>query len=486
MSANHSFCIKACARVEDAGGKTVRYFADQRADLYRCEGCGYATFRPLPDDQLLERYYGGPWTTPTAAEQTAKEYFAVDWAPWVIELKLQAQLAGTAWNSARIHDVGCGVGALVLHLAKQGLRATGNDPSGDSINAGQARGADMIACADLETYLKKDPGPYDVFFLSHSLEHMREPQADLDLMRKHLSQNGIIVIRVPNGLHAASRRGRFSNYYWCTFPNHLHYFTPKSFECLFDSVGLKLIDVKSLLREEDPNVLCETLLGLPFSAVADWHALLQGIVANGLGCELQAVAARKDAPAQQTPTSKALLHALGTERVGGISGLTPPQSADEFRLRPQQSGLWSYDSGSKPFLPERSLQRENEFPYYVGYGLDDGLVVWPWQLRLSHTQYCILSYTVPGTGNEEQVFTVGLDCQGSETRNVPYEVVISLNGEIIHREILHTGRLSQISKIISARPSSYVRFAFKRMSDTDPGHVQYAAAVTPIVVHRGT
>ncbi|WP_373693518.1 class I SAM-dependent methyltransferase [[Mycobacterium] burgundiense] len=95
-------------------------------------------------------------------------------------------------RDARILDVGCGGGELLDRLRRVGFtQLTGADPYLP------ADGATPGGTPLLKRELAEVTGEFDVIMFNHSLEHMLDPIAALQLARERLAAGGRCLARVP-------------------------------------------------------------------------------------------------------------------------------------------------------------------------------------------------------------------------------------------------------------------------------------------------
>jgi len=104
-------------------------------------------------------------------------------------------------NSVRVLDVGCGNGSqLALPLARRGFQVVGIDVDTHSIEHAKQLAKDVpnatFVCGDVA---ELKAGRFEVVILAEVLEHMTEPRNLLMDSTKHLSEEGIVIITVPNG-----------------------------------------------------------------------------------------------------------------------------------------------------------------------------------------------------------------------------------------------------------------------------------------------
>ena len=103
--------------------------------------------------------------------------------------------------SIRILDVGCGNGSmLALPLARRGFQVTGIDIDTRSIEHAVQLAKDLpnatFLCGDVA---ELKAGRFELVILAEVLEHMMEPQQLLANSAKHLSEDGVVIVTVPNG-----------------------------------------------------------------------------------------------------------------------------------------------------------------------------------------------------------------------------------------------------------------------------------------------
>jgi 2-polyprenyl-3-methyl-5-hydroxy-6-metoxy-1,4-benzoquinol methylase len=114
-------------------------------------------------------------------------------------------------DSLRVLDVGCGNGSqLALPLARRGFQVTGIDVDTRSIEHAKELAKDLMnatfVCGDVA---ELKAGSFEVVILAEVLEHMTEPRGLLMESAKHLSEDGIVIVTVPNGYGEFELDSRF-------------------------------------------------------------------------------------------------------------------------------------------------------------------------------------------------------------------------------------------------------------------------------------
>ncbi len=133
-------------------------------------------------------------------------------------------------------DYGCGAGKLVEALIKQGINATGFEPS---------EGARIITQKkNLPVYneIKPIEGGYDLVMFWHSLEHTEKPLETLNSIKNNLAIAGKILIAVPNADSLEAKIFK-ENWFHYSYPFHLIHFTPKSAKIMLQKSGFYLTSI---------------------------------------------------------------------------------------------------------------------------------------------------------------------------------------------------------------------------------------------------
>ncbi|MBF0417265.1 MAG: class I SAM-dependent methyltransferase [Magnetococcales bacterium] len=147
--------------------------------------------------------------------------------------------------SSAILDLGCGTGALLLKLRREGfsnllgadpfLPKTLHHPSGVTIRA---------------EALEQIPEHFDLIMLHHVLEHMPDQHATMQQLRDHLNPGGGILIRIPVAQSYAHRR---FGVHWMAWdaPRHLYLHTVTSLHLLAKGHGFTIFAMHGDARPEN-------------------------------------------------------------------------------------------------------------------------------------------------------------------------------------------------------------------------------------------
>lgn len=141
----------------------------------------------------------------------------------------------------RLLEVGCGKGRFLELARNAGYEVYGLEPSVRSYAFAHMRLGDVVAPVTLENIdsLDRLKGPYDVIVFWHVLEHFQNPNGALKKAKKLLTNNGRIIIAVPNIASWQAAIGK-ANWYHLDPPRHLHHFTSESLKIILERHNLSI------------------------------------------------------------------------------------------------------------------------------------------------------------------------------------------------------------------------------------------------------
>lgn len=235
--------------------------------------CGLMVTRPIPAN--LGEYYPSDYRPYGSPEGIVHRFKA----------RLLRDCIRRALGSAgpfRVLDVGCGGGASLYHLLREGWQLCGLEP--DRACVERLRGALGI---DVRQGVLRDrlfDPPFDVVTMIHVLEHVPDPVADAAEVRRLLRPGGIFIVEVPSAdsYGFALLRERWPG---LDLPRHLNHFTAAALRRLLERSGFR---VRAMHRRPAPGfelaALHRGLIGRPLLAAAlypaTWfvHQLFRGPV----------------------------------------------------------------------------------------------------------------------------------------------------------------------------------------------------------------
>ena len=139
-------------------------------------------------------------------------------------------------KDVRLLDVGCGSGGLLSNVKRMGFKnLAGVDPF-------LASSTEREGIPLLKKELSEIDGEFDVVMLHHAFEHMEDPAAVLKHLRRILSPDGIIILRIPLcDSYAWKHYG--VNWHQLDAPRHLFLHTNKSMRILAEKADLVISEI---------------------------------------------------------------------------------------------------------------------------------------------------------------------------------------------------------------------------------------------------
>jgi 2-polyprenyl-3-methyl-5-hydroxy-6-metoxy-1,4-benzoquinol methylase len=257
-SNSSSFCI-AC------GHRESQFFSAAGERSYvQCVRCGLVSLRPLPDSNWLRSLYlGESATVDTDTDHTGEEAVYIDRFSRELDRIEQIRPCGS------ILDIGCSWGLFLSVCRSRGWSARGVELSLLESDYARKRFGLDIFTGSLEEARYPD-GSFDVVTLWHVLEHMTDPIAALQEVRRVLKPGGLLVVAVPTKRSA-------KDYPTDAEPQHLYYFTRSSLASLAAQSGFRVVQLvgqcDSGFAEKIKKAGCTKM----HAFVNKHHACLRGI-----------------------------------------------------------------------------------------------------------------------------------------------------------------------------------------------------------------
>lgn len=217
---------------------TRPYWKLEGYSFVRCINCShvYQNPRPLPSD-LANRY-----------DEAYKQY-EVENAENFFKL-MRLGLADLGFDEIeaslpagrRFIDIGCATGVLVRHMADRDWEAVGVELCEESADFGRRQRGVEIRTGTLETAAFPD-ACFDLVHSSHVIEHVPEPGAFVNEIRRVLKPGGWCITVTPS---VSGFQARLLGRHWrSAIPDHVHLFSPPGLQRLFSERGLAPVRLKT-------------------------------------------------------------------------------------------------------------------------------------------------------------------------------------------------------------------------------------------------
>ncbi len=224
-------------------------------DVVVCSDCGLGYADDLPPQEAFNTYYRdlSKYENQTPGF-TLSAYDSKRFAETV------ALIADVLEDRAiRILEIGCSTGGLLEALIGGGYRrVVGLDPSPVCTGISNERcGAEVITGSLSD--LKPELGPFGLIILGSVLEHLRDTDMAMTILKSLLTQKGYLYLEVPD----ASRFPEGTQASFQEFSlEHITYFSPRSLDNLLGAHGFHRVFCHQGNPEPHPGILAVEIKAL--------------------------------------------------------------------------------------------------------------------------------------------------------------------------------------------------------------------------------
>mgnify|MGYP000663002775 CR=1 FL=1 len=137
-------------------------------------------------------------------------------------------------------DVGAGTGDFLLGAKNGGWQVCGMEPNATAIKKASEKGITLYP--DFSQLQNKK---FNVITLWHVLEHLPNLEEQIQNLKKHLTENGTLIIAVPN---YKSFDAKWYKENWAAYdvPRHLWHFSRSSISKLFARHNMRVVKTKPM------------------------------------------------------------------------------------------------------------------------------------------------------------------------------------------------------------------------------------------------
>ncbi|MBI3591550.1 MAG: class I SAM-dependent methyltransferase [Candidatus Melainabacteria bacterium] len=217
------------------GIKDLEYETYKPVDYLLCKNCGLISQYPLPEINLLQRFYPDEY----------RNYLPVKKSLFTSLKNTQFKnLANKITkyfnkdiknNDLKILEIGFGNGQLLLALQEKGYTSlSGSDFTDRVFSSLKEKGIELKASNIEERFPFNEV--FDVIIMNNVIEHFLNPKKVLENCKSNLSKNGIIILITPN---TDALELLFFKNYWAGFhaPRHTFLFNEKNIKLVGKDLG---------------------------------------------------------------------------------------------------------------------------------------------------------------------------------------------------------------------------------------------------------
>ncbi len=225
-------------------------------DLYRCRECATVQQPSLPEGVELVDLYREMSDSDYLAEERGRRLTS----NWLLDLVERRRAPG------RLLEIGCGHGLLLDEARRRGWEVRGLELSERSAKHGRDRYGLDIREEPFEALGNEEDGCWDAVLMIDVLEHLDDPRAAIERIRKLLAPGGALCVVTPDpGSLTAKLAG---SRWWGLLPAHSYLIPRKTLRELIIGQGLILSDDVSLVRSFSARYWVDGFAGLAGPAAA--------------------------------------------------------------------------------------------------------------------------------------------------------------------------------------------------------------------------
>lgn len=207
--------------------------------IVRCGPCGLLFTNPRPDASSIGAFYAAEGYDPFISGNRKRS--PKDIAYRLVRFYTMRRKATRAANGlktgARVLDVGCATGELLLRLRRHGRQTFGVEPDARAAEFARQTLGLTVWTGSIEA-VPRDTASFDLITMWHVLEHVHDLRGTLTRLRELLASDGRLAIAVPNPL---SLDARVYGARWVAWdaPRHLYHFEPAVLLDLLNRSGFR-------------------------------------------------------------------------------------------------------------------------------------------------------------------------------------------------------------------------------------------------------
>lgn len=224
-----------------------------RCELVEDEEYGFSRLDPIPSADELSAFYQSEYP-----ELLENGELAADVSRLLEDSEAaerEREWRRSTWYTDHLHiveeeqpdcdsvlDVGSGTGEFVSFAAERGYDAVGIEPSGRIGDAARKKGLDVRETT-VEAFAESQDIEFDLVTMFNVLEHVPNPREVLEACRDLLTENGMLVVKVPNEFNPFQRAARATldvDRWWISVPTHIFYFDFDSLAALLTDCGFDI------------------------------------------------------------------------------------------------------------------------------------------------------------------------------------------------------------------------------------------------------
>jgi 2-polyprenyl-3-methyl-5-hydroxy-6-metoxy-1,4-benzoquinol methylase len=217
-----------------------------RFAVVRCGECGLQFTSPRPDVSTIGRFYPAEYRPHHRARVKSRHSRRGKLA---VLFGRVSERRGMPWHGrGRLLDFGCGGGAYLARMHRQGWTVTGLDASAETAERARSAVGVPVLFGTLP-HSDLSPESFDVVTMWGSLEHVHDPLAVLTAARRLLAPGGRLFVAVPN-IDSTAFRWFGAAWFGLDLPRHLTHFTPATLRRMLERADFRVTALRPIRHVE--------------------------------------------------------------------------------------------------------------------------------------------------------------------------------------------------------------------------------------------
>lgn len=245
------------------------FISEEKFRLVRCKECGLIYINPRPIKKEISNYYSydyyssGGNNFKTSIEKMLSYYF----------LSRQKKMIHQFKKEGKILDIGCGSGNFLSSFSSKEWESYGVEPNPVGYDLSKEKMKNNIFNKELSD-CKFPDNYFDVITMWHVLEHIYDPNEELQEINRILKDDGILILSIPN-IKSLGFRIAGKHWFHLDAPRHLCHFDPATISEILRKNGFEILKMNfpfveypldlyhSIINKFRKNKYTQTLLILP-------------------------------------------------------------------------------------------------------------------------------------------------------------------------------------------------------------------------------
>ena len=208
----------------------------------KCARCGLVYINPRPVAEDIGKFYSGDYDPHVKKPKSPRRRTGILkklMEAWYAGSDLRTRLKKDAYagQKGKVLDVGCGAGAFLARLKALGWEVHGVETDPTASKAARGHGLEVKTGRLGE--VRYPDSHFDIVTTIHVLEHIHEPLAFMEEIRRILKPGGKLYVEVPNT--ASFNFHRFGReWFHLDAPRHICSYSPYSLRYLLSKAGFKV------------------------------------------------------------------------------------------------------------------------------------------------------------------------------------------------------------------------------------------------------